>query len=501
MASFFRSFYINKISKDVIKNIRFRVYNALLHKPIEYFDKVHISDCVSRLSHDLILIGEIITNILSFTVRNIFMVIGGVIMMFIQNVKLSLITILILPISLVLIKIIGKKVRALSTKSYEEKASMDQIIGETLSNIRIIHAFNVREYRIEKLQTQSNQFDLATNSYLRIRSLFFAMSIFIITSLLLIVVWIGGIDVLNGAITSGNMVSFIFFAITTAFAIGGVSEIFGNIQTYFAAAERVFELDGKEKNPKSKIPIDFKLPLNISIHMEKFSYASRPLVEVIKNITITAKSGEFIGIAGPSGSGKSTILQIIMGIYRPSICKIIINDKEQNGFSNISFQNKIAYVPQDPFLFSTTIEENITLGRSLGSLDKIIEICGLSDMLEKLPYGINTYVGEKGAQISGGQKQRISIARSLYGNPEILLLDEATSALDSESENHLLSNLKRFMKDKITISVAHRLSSIIDADKIIFVYNGEFIAEGSHDELVKKEPLYNTLTVSGNIVE
>jgi ATP-binding cassette subfamily B protein len=493
IASFFRSFYINYITHEIIANIRIRVYRALLSQPIEYFDKIQTSDCVSRLSHDLMLIGDIITNILSFTIRNIFMMIGGVIMMFIQNIKLSLITIIILPITLILIKFIGKKVRELSTKLYSEKASMEEIIGETLSNIRIVYAFNVNEYRISKLLEQSHKSDLLTSKYLRIRSLFFAMSIFIITSLLLTVIWIGGVDVLDNTISSGNMISFLFFAIATAFSIGGIAEIFGNIQKYFSAAERVFELEEISVLPNKKLIDKNITPKNFKLEIENFSYPSRPDVEIIKNISIEAKAGEFLAIAGPSGSGKSTILQILLGIYKPKICKLSINNKIQDLSSNEFLRTKIAYVPQDPFLFSATIEDNIKLGRDFGPLEEIIEICGLSSMLKQLPKSIDTYIGEKGAQISGGQKQRIALARSLYGNPEILLLDEATSSLDIESENNLLQNLRKFMKDKIIISVAHRISSIIESDKIFLIYDGEVEAVDSHEQLLKNSALYRGL--------
>jgi ATP-binding cassette subfamily B protein len=491
-SSFFRSFYINNITHAVITNIRIRVYRALLSQPIEYFDKMQTSDCVSRLSHDLMLIGDIITNILSFAIRNIFMMIGGVIMMFTQNIKLSLITIIILPVTLILIKIIGKKVRELSAKLYSEKASMEEIIGETLSNIRIVYAFNANEYRISKLLDQSHKADLINSKYLRLRSLFFAMAIFIITSLLLVVIWIGGIDVLDNTISSGNMVSFMFFAIATAFSIGGIAEIFGNIQKYFSAAERVFELEEVRvySNIKSAEHI---IPQNLKLEIENFSYPSRPDVEIIKNISIEATAGEFIGIVGPSGSGKSTILQILLGIYKPKICKLTINNKPQDISFNEFLRTKIAYVSQDSFLFSATIEENIKLGRDFGSLDKVIEISGLNTMLKQLPKGINTYIGEKGAQISGGQKQRIALARSLYANPEILLLDEATSSLDIESENHLLQNLKKLMKGNIIISVAHRLSAIMEADKIYLIFDGEVEAVDSHKNLLKNSALYRGL--------
>ncbi len=490
MASFIRAYYINSISSNIVSDIRIKTYKALLDRPIEYFESVKVSDIISRFSHDLSLIGDIITNILSFSIRNIFMIIGGIVMMFLQNPKLSLIVIISLPVTLVLIKFVGKKVRIMAKELHAQKANIEEIIGETLSNIRVVYSFNVEEYRIAKLIEKSKESDELTSGYLKVRALFFALSIFVITSLLLLVLRIGGIDVLEGIISSGSMVSFIFYSATTAFAIGGVAEVMGDLQKSFAGADRVFELSEKQLSHISPVTSKFHGPLRLSFSAKNFSYPSRPDTEVIKNIEFEAGAGQFIGIAGPSGSGKSTILQILMGIYRPKTFRIKINDKEVDLTSNKELRSKIAYIPQDPFLFSTTIKENITLGRDLGSLDYVIKLTGLKAVLDSIPNGIETYVGEKGTQLSGGQKQRIALARGLYGNPEILLLDEATSALDMESEHELLQHIRTLMKNKIIISVAHRISAIKDADKIMLIHNGALIAEGSHEQLLKKVPLY-----------
>ncbi|MGV2431880.1 MAG UNVERIFIED_CONTAM: ATP-binding cassette domain-containing protein [Rickettsiaceae bacterium] len=314
-----------------------------------------------------------------------------------------------------------------------------------------------------------------------------------VTSVILTVIWIGGIDVSKGNISSGNMISFVFYALMVAFSIGGMSEVFGEMQKYLAGAERVFEIEKLTDNNKKETDTKLKPPFSIDFEVNSFSYPSRPDVQIIKKICLTGKPGEFIGIVGPSGSGKSTILQIIMGIYTAKNSKLKINNQEIDLSIDNDLRSKIAYIPQDPFLFSSTIEENITLGRDCGSLEEVIKICGLSEMLDALPNGLKTYVGERGAQLSGGQKQRISIARSLYGKPEMLLMDEATSALDNESEVKLLSQLKAHMKDKIIISIAHRLSSITDADKILLISDGEVVANGSHKELIRSSALYSNL--------
>lgn len=484
---FLRAYYINLISHLVISDVRIRTYKSLMNKNLDHFDSVKISDYINRFSHDLNLIGDMIVNLLSFSLRNIIMFLGGIVLMFTVNIKLSLITLAILPFTMVLVKLVGKRIKNLTKRTLQEKSEIEENISETLNNIKIIYAMNIKKYRIDKLLQKSNEFDEFNNSYLRARSTFFSFAIATITSIILIVIWIGGIDVATGTISSGNMVSFIFYALLTAFSIGGVADVFGDIQKFLTGAERIYEIEEMEDTLESK-SYKIKPPFNIELNIKDFAYSTRPDAKIINSIKLNAKSGEFIGIAGPSGGGKSTILQILMGIYKHG--SLSINSTKVDLSLDADLRQKIAYISQDPHLFSSSIEENITLGRNNGKLDKIIDICGLKDMIAKFPKGIKTYVGERGMQLSGGQKQRIAIARALYGNPEVLLMDEATSALDNKSENSLLKKLRNHMKDKIIISIAHRLSSIVDADRIILIHNGEVISAGSHKDLLKKCKLY-----------
>lgn len=492
VGSFFRSFYINSISDKVVSNIRQKTYKSLLQHKVQYFDEIHISDIISRFSHDLSLIGDIITNLISFSIRNLFLIIGGMVMMFVQDVKLSLIVMLSVTICFVMISRLGKKVRVIAKDLHSMKAKIEEIIGETISNIRVVYAFNIRDYRIEKLEKTASESALIANKYLGIRSLFFAMAICVVSSLLLLVLWIGGIDVIENRLSSGNMISFIFYAVFTAFSIGGIAEVVGEMQKSFAAAERIFELQTFEKDESILGDVFSEKIERIKIYIPEYIFPARPEIKVLSNINIELKAGEFIGIAGPSGSGKSTLLQMIIGLYNSSGTRIEINGIEED-LSGKSIAKKIAYVPQDPFLFSETIEENIVLGRAGGDLEEVIKITGLDEVIKLMPNGLKTYVGERGMQLSGGQKQRISLARSIYANPDILLLDEATSALDLNSENHVIEHLRKKMKDKIIISVAHRLSSIKKANKILIMYAGELVEEGSHEDLMKNSPLYKHL--------
>lgn len=490
---FLRAYYTHLISHLVISDVRLRAYKAVLSKSISHFDSVKISDYLNRFSHDLNYIGDMISNLLSFSLRNAIMVIGGIILMFTVNVKLSLITLGILPITMILVKFVGKHVRNLTQKTHKEKSSIEGIISETLNNIKIIYSMNINDFRLTKLYDKNKDFHQFTENYLKARSLFFSISIASITLIILLVIWVGGIDVAEGNITPGSMVSFIFYALLSAFSIGGMADVFGDIQKFLTGAERIYELEETSIDKLEYKKYDIKPPFNLELKIKDFFYPARPDAKIIHNINLSVKSGEFIGIAGPSGGGKSTILQILMGIYDKGNLKL--NGNKVDLSLDPLLREKIAYITQDPFLFSSSIEENIKLGRENGPIGEIIDICGLKDTLTKFPKGLSTYVGEKGMQLSGGQKQRIAIARALYGNPEILLMDEATSALDNKSEQNLLAKLKKHMKGKIIISIAHRLSSIEDADRIILIYNGEIIAEGPHKKLLKDSKLYAGLMV------
>jgi|GEM_PF-2716542 len=490
---FLRSYYINMISHLVITGVRLKSYRALLTLSPNKFDQIKIADYTNRFSHDINFIGDLITNLLSFSLRNFIMFIGGIILMFFVNIKLSLITLAILPISMVLVKILGKRIKHLTQKSMSEKANIEEAISETINNIKVIYSMDIKDYRSNILTAASNSFDEFMENFLKTRSIFFSFAISFITSIILIVIWVGGMDVATGNISSGNMVSFLFYALLTAFSIGGVADVFGDIQKFLSGSERIYEIIDSADLVREEENLDFAPAKEISLSIKDFAYPSRAEQKIIDKIDFCAKAGQFIGITGPSGSGKSTIFQILMGIYGSKNSKLMINHQEFDLSTNPLARSKIAYITQDPFIFSSTIGENIRLGRDFGNIDQVIDICDLKSLIVDMPKGLNTYVGERGMQLSGGQKQRIAIARALYGRPEIILLDEATSALDNKSEKLILTNIKKHMKDKIIFCISHNLGILKNADNIILIHNGLKISEGTDKELLKKSELYNAL--------
>jgi ATP-binding cassette subfamily B protein len=297
--------------------------------------------------------------------------------------------------------------------------------------------------------------------------------------------------------TSGEMIAFIYYAIMVGMSAGGVAELFSEMQGPLAALDRVLELrnmNSAAKNTKKNNDLNFAKAIkyeNIS-----FAYPGRADILVLKNVSLEIPQGKFLGIVGKSGSGKSTLLQLLIKFYCQQEGNIYIGPDDINLYDDALVRSKIAYVEQSPTIFSGSIRSNIIFSNPEISRDKvenIINLCGINDFANKLEFGLDTEIGERGVRLSGGQKQRISIARALLYNPEILLLDEATSALDSESENILLDNIKRILKGKTIISIAHRISSIEKADEILIVNQGTIADKGTHEQLLNKSKIYNIL--------
>ncbi|MBY0533814.1 MAG: ATP-binding cassette domain-containing protein, partial [Rickettsiaceae bacterium] len=332
---------------------------------------------------------------------------------------------------------------------------------------------------------------------LRLRSLFFALAIAIITGSITLVIWVGSIDILSGAMTSGKMISFIYYAMIVGMSAGGIAELLNELQSPFAALERVLELRDLKPNIAPVLSKEI-LDQNYSIRFEKvsFSYPSRADILILKSISLEIIQGKFTGIVGKSGSGKSTLLQLLLKFYNHQSGNIFIGSRNITLVKDELIRSKIAYVEQNPTIFSGSIRSNINFSRPDASDDEIehvAEICGILNFTNTLELGLDTEIGERGIRISGGQKQRIAIARALLYKPEILLLDEATSALDTESEEQVLFNLREFLAGKTIISVAHRISSIEKADEILVINQGTLASHGTHSQLLRNSKIYNLL--------
>jgi len=504
VGSFFRSYSINLVTEKIIAKIRSDSYKKLLHLEIAAFEELKIGDIISRLSSDLESVGTLITNFLSFFIRNSIMLFGAVILMFFQSPKLSLLVIFSVPVLLGPLLRLSKHVRSISKKVMVERSELSCFIEESFSAVRTLYSFNQQGHAEERFNEKIATYLKHTGKRLKLRSLFFALAIIAISGSITMVIWVGSIDIIDGKMTSGQMISFIYYAMIVGMSAGGIAELFSEIQGPLAALDRVFDLQEKAKFPDVSylpegISRNFKnVPQNYDIFFENvnFFYPARADVLALENISFCIKQNQFTAIVGKSGSGKSTIMQLILKFYQHQSGKLKIADNDINSYDVRDIRKIIAYTPQDPDIFSGTIRYNIMFSNPCAKeedVQEVIHLCGIDKFIDHLSDGIDTEIGEKGVRMSGGQKQRVAIARALLYKPEILLLDEATSALDSESEKEILDNIKRVMRGKMVISIAHRISSVQDFDNILVIDHGKLSDHGTHSNLLKTSDIYNSL--------
>ncbi|WP_375319317.1 ABC transporter ATP-binding protein [Candidatus Tisiphia endosymbiont of Oplodontha viridula] len=501
LGSFFRSYFINNIAEKIVSTIRQEAYSNIINFDIACFEELKIGDIISRLNVDIELISKLIVNFLSFFVRNSIMLIGGIILMFYQSPKLAAIVIIIIPLLLLPLIRFGKYVRNLSKNVLKSQANITANLEESVSNIRAIQAFNQQTNKIAAFNQQISDYSQHAANRLKIRSAFFALAISVILFSITIVIWIGSRDIVQGHLSSGQMISFIYYAIIAGVSSGGIFELLSEVHSSLVASERVFALiDYSGKNQRTNIPMNgYKvLPDHLSIEFENvsFAYPSRLNNLVIDDLSFKIEQGKFVGIVGRSGAGKSTIMQLMLKFYFPEKGIIRIAGQDISKTQDHQIRRKIAHVPQDSSIFSGTIRSNIAFAKPDASIEEIIEAAnnvGIMDFVQNLKEGLDTEIGEKGIRLSGGQKQRIAISRAILYNPEILLLDEAMSALDSENEQKLLNKLQEIMKGKTILSIAHRISSIEQADEIMLIDRGKLIARDTHARLLEKCEIYKII--------
>lgn len=500
VGSFCRSYFINYVSEKICAKIKNETFNSLLQIDVVTFEELKVGDIITRLTADISLIRDLITNFLSFFVRNAVMLCGGIILMFMQSAKLASMVIFSIPILLIPLLMLSKIVRKLSRQVLDSQADISSSIEESFSGIRTIHAYNQQIRFGNDFSSKINEHLNKVGKRLRLRSLFFALAISCIALTIIFVIWIGSIDIINGQMSSGQMVSFIYYSIIVGMSSGGIAEVFSELQGPMAALERVFELKSiPQKTCNTSVTevnsLDIKI-LPIKFLDVNFAYPSRPDILVLKNLNLTINKTGFYGIVGRSGSGKSTVLQVLLQFYHHQTGRITLADIDANKLDSGLLRQKIAYVAQDPFIFSGTIRSNIAFSSPNATFEEVTraaKLCLVDEFTEQLPHGLDTEIGERGMRLSGGQKQRIALARSILYQPEILLLDEATSALDNDTETQVLENISQVMCNKTVISIAHRISSLEQADKIFVVDNGKVAAMGTHVNLLKSSELYKLL--------
>ena len=498
IGTFFRFYFVSWIGERVSNDVRLAVFNHLLTLHPHYFEINRSGEINARLTTDTTLLQSIFGFSISMALSSVLLFLGGLVMMLITNLKLALIVLVTVPIILLPMAIYGRRLRALSRKSQDTVADIGTYAGEIVQNIKVVQSFTREpEESIAFKNEVEKAFSAAKRRILQ-SSLLIAAAMILVFTGLGAMIWFGAKDVTNGDISAGELASFVFYAIMVARSVAVISEIYGQLQRAAGATERLLELLTEESQiqPPTKA-ID--LPdgsLSLNFNNVSFSYPSRPQEKALEEISFKVGEGETVAIVGLSGSGKTTIFELIQRFYDPSNGSIEVGDLDIMSLDPVNLRTNIGVVPQQPTLFSADVSHNISYGDPHANAEQIKSAAKEAfalDFIEKLPDGFDSYLGEQGVRLSGGQRQRIAIARAILKDPSILLLDEATSALDANSEQKVQEALKRLMQGRTTLIIAHRLATIMHADRILLIDNGRLVAEGTHQNLLASSKLYKRL--------
>jgi ATP-binding cassette subfamily B protein len=482
----------------VIADLRRAAYAHILKLSPAFFEVTRSGDILSRLSSDASILQATVGSSISIALRNVVLLVGGIVMMLTTSVKLTLMVLMVIPLVVFPIKAFGRKVKTLSKESQERVADVSSNTEETIYGIRTVQAFGHEE--LSRASFNQN-IELAIKAALRhicLRGFLVALVIFLVLASVCVILWVGGHDLLAGKITDGQLTSFIAYSIIAASATGQISEAGGDMQRAAGAAERIFDLLAVEPTvfaPPNPAPLPTPRG-EISFDHVTFHYPARPDSTALHDISFAIRQGERVAIVGPSGAGKTTLFQLALRFYDPQQGIVAIDGVDMKTADPREVRSRIALVPQDPVIFSTDAWQNIAYGKPDASKEEIraaARAAHADEFLTALPDGYDTYLGEKGVRLSGGQKQRIVIARAILRNSPLLLLDEATSALDAESERLIQEALNLLMQQRTTLIIAHRLSTVMTADRILVMDQGRIVATGTHQQLIAQQGLYARL--------
>ena len=497
--TFARFYWVSWLGERVTADIRTAVFSHLMTLHPGYFEENLSGEIQSRITTDTTLLQTVIGSSVSIALRNLLMMVGGIIFLFITNPKLTSIVLICIPLVVGPIMVFGKRVRHLSRSSQDEIANVGAYVGESIQHIKTVQAYNQQG---ANEQAFSNHVETAFKVALaRIwsRSVLITVVITLVFGAVAAMIWSGGQDVINGRLSAGELTAFVVYAVIVASAVGAISQVIGDLQRAAGATERLMELLHAHSDIVSPAaPIPFAEPFRGSIAIEglRFHYPSRPNSAAIDGLDLRIEPGSSVALVGPSGAGKSTLFELILRFYDPRDGAIKIDGIDIRHLDLQTLRSKIAIVSQLPAMFTGNVRDNIRYGRPDASDAEVMEAAKsafASDFIEQLPEGYDSFLGESGIRLSGGQKQRIAIARAILTDAPILLLDEATSALDAESERKVQLALDELMKNRTTLIIAHRLATVKNVDTIVVMDSGRVVAQGSHQQLLLRSPLYANL--------
>ena len=490
---------VTRLGERVVADIRKAVFDRVIGMSPSFYENVMTGEVLSRITTDTTLILSVLSSSVSIALRNFLIFIGGLVLMMLTSAKLTALVLLIVPLVIVPILVLGRRLRVISRENQDWIAESSGSASEALSAVQTVQAFTHEMISRRQFADVTEQSYGAAKRRITTRAAMTVIVIFLIFTGVLGVMWIGANDVRADVMSSGALIQFVIYAVMVAGAVAALSEIWGELQRAAGATERLVELlQTVDSVQEADQPLALPKPVRGRIDFENvsFFYPARPAIKALDEITLHIEPGETVAFVGPSGAGKTTIIQMILRFYDPQQGRILLDGHALPELGRAAFREHIALVPQDPVIFATSARENIRFGRP-DATDEQIETAAKAaaahDFIKGLPTGYDSPLGERGVMLSGGQKQRIAIARAILRDAPVLLLDEATSALDAESERLVQAAVDALSADRTTLIVAHRLATVKKADRIVVLDAGRIVASGKHDDLVAQGGLYARL--------